>query len=166
MRCSIIGFVGTTDGMTSEQLKTFQMLMEKEGRNTILHHGDLIGAGIQAHVAAKRLGCRTVLHPDIVEDFRAYCHNATGAWEPTNSDERNDDIVDCCNHLIAAPKEMEEQRNQIWTTIRYAIQIHKQVTVIWPNGSTESIVTLPLKVNREVKNVSGKYLGQNKECKQ
>ena len=51
--------------------------------------------------------------------------------------ERNKKIVNCCDILIAAPKQINEVlRSGTWSTIRYAKKIGIEVFIILPNNLT------------------------------
>jgi predicted Rossmann fold nucleotide-binding protein DprA/Smf involved in DNA uptake len=53
--------------------------------------------------------------------------------------ERNHDIVDASEVLVAIPKETEEVlRSGTWATIRYAHKLRRRVMIIYPNGFTRS----------------------------
>jgi hypothetical protein len=158
MQTKILGFTGTQKEMTEQQKLTVKMLFEKEGKGTILHHGDCVGADAEAHQIAAPLGYRIVKHPCDIDSKRANCWCYEGVWTAKAPIERNHDIVDCCHLLIATPKGFdEEQRSGTWATIRYAVRVRKEVIVVWPDGRYETIVTLPLHVNREVKSKTEPY---------
>jgi len=161
MKRKVIGLTGTRCGMTNQQEKTVALLLEKEGCGCIFHHGDCVGADAQAHYFALKNKMTVILHPALNVDpkYLANCQGASGYWMSKPALDRNKDIVDCCSLLIAAPKGFkEEQRSSVWYTIRYAVWTRIDVMVVWPDGRYESIVTLPLEINREVKQTSKRRL--------
>lgn len=131
----ILGFTGTREGMTPAQMITFASLM-----NNIdiveFHHGDCVGADTEASTLMKDV--RRVIHPPTDSRLRAFC---TGdEIRPTRPYfDRNRDIVDESDVLIATPKESsEQQKGGTWYTIRYGRRsINTTVVVIYPDGHIE-----------------------------
>ena len=130
------GFTGTQVGMTPEQkIVLSKILVFLEGE---LHHGSCVGADADAHQIAKALDtiC-VVIHPPKNKSKMA---KLTGdkMRPPKDYLERNHNIVDETERLIACPKdETEELRSGTWATVRYAIKTKKPVTIIYPNGLVE-----------------------------
>lgn len=146
-----IGFTGTSEGMSSHQSRIVGKMLTHA---TQLHHGDCVGSDNMAHQLAP-VTCAIVIHPPINESKRAFCHNVRrGATQkifvvsPKEYLERNHDIVDATDVLIATPKGLgEELRSGTWSTIRYARKQGKVVIIVGPtgivtreenNGNTES----------------------------
>ena len=49
--------------------------------------------------------------------------------------DRNKDIVDETNILMACPNKAEEvQRSGTWSTVRYARKVGKAVLIVYPSG--------------------------------
>lgn len=97
------------------------------------HHGDCIGSDAQAHEIAQAFGCKIVIHPPINPSKRAFCKGEITILEPRQYLDRNHDIVDACETLIATPKTSEEElRSGTWATIRYARKTGKNVIVLHP----------------------------------
>ena len=128
---NILGFTGTQEGMTHDQRMIFV--------DAILYfnpvqfrHGDCVGADKEAHdiVRAMLPDCNIVVHPPIKGDKRAFC-NADIVLATREYLDRNRDIVDCCDILIAAPKSAKEElRSGTWATVRYAKKSCKPVKLI------------------------------------
>ena len=105
----------------------------------MLHHGDCIGADTDAHNLVvdyfkenlySFVG-RIIIHPPIIEYKRSFCKAKT-VLPPKPYLERNHDIVDSSDVLIATPKEMEQQlRSGTWATIRYAVKTKKPVNILY-----------------------------------
>src|SRR5437868_2223552 len=104
--------------MTPEQHTMLQEQMISASRvgsgNTEFHHGDCIGADLQAHALAFHLGYKIVIHPGDIHEKRAYANNgiyhsnsAIVLGEKDNL-ARNQDIVDACDVLLATPDQMHE----------------------------------------------------------
>jgi len=52
---------------------------------------------------------------------------------------RNHELVDASSVLFACPKGThEELRSGTWATVRYALKQHKEVVVIYPDGSIQT----------------------------
>lgn len=130
-----VGFTGTQRGMTDRQLsKVDSMLRALAAPAPIdeFHHGDCIGADEQFHQAVNDPE-RTFIHPPEDNSKRAWCHSCH-ILKPKPYLERNHDIVDSVDVLIATPKtNYEELRSGTWATIRYAMKKDKKVMVIYPN---------------------------------
>lgn len=133
-----VGFTGTQAGMTLEQYNTVggivKSLAPKQG-----HHGDCIGADAQFHNICRNLGVYIVGHPGI--DFlgkspkRAFCD--VDECEPELPYlERNENIVEACKTLIAAPKEfVEVLRSGTWSTVRKARKKNRVLYIVLPDGT-------------------------------
>ena len=131
-----VGFTGTQSGMNGRQaLKLVRFLKALSAPSPIdeFHHGDCIGADEQFH----RTVCdyeRTYIHPPEDSKKRAWC-SSSHVFKPKPYLERNHDIVDATDVLIATPRtNHEELRSGTWATIRYAIKKEKKVIVIYPQG--------------------------------
>ncbi len=134
---TIIGFTGSRTGMSDWQALLLEKFLHAGDE---FHHGDCIGADSEAHGIAYRIGCQIVIHPPSDPSRRAFC----GSWpKDPRIDvllerpyiERNHEIVDICEVLLAAPAtDMEKARSQkrsgTWATIRYARSIERPVTVL------------------------------------
>ena len=124
-----VGFTGTQVGMSDSQKEKLEVLLK--GLNiTEFHHGDCIGADAEAHEIANDLGLRIVIHPPTNSSKRAYCiPNVLLDRKPYI--ERNHDIVDSCDLLVATPKSAnEELRSGTWATIRYARKVNREVRIL------------------------------------
>jgi hypothetical protein len=126
-----VGFTGTQVGMSDKQkLAVRAQLISMDPDE--FHHGDCIGADKEAHDIAVSLGIKTVIHPPKNNSKRAFC---TGDVVLPAGDylDRNRDIVNSVNVMIATPKEEAEQlRSGTWATIRYAKKVLKSPLVIFP----------------------------------
>ena len=123
----IIGFTGTKKGMTKYQKdkvrSTLEECYEISGTN-IFHHGDCIGADAEAHDIAADIGYYIVIHPP--KDPKARAFKTAFQYQmmlPKPYLDRNRDIVDSCQLLIATPDGPEVLRSGTWSTIRYANKV-------------------------------------------
>jgi hypothetical protein len=137
----IIGFTGTQEGMTPQQKQWFDTHLGffkcKEFK-----HGDCFGADSEAHDIALKHVSKIVIHPPNYDSKRAFCNKRTKEGieiqimpEKWYID-RNHDIVDGSEMMIATPKEYSEQlRSGTWATIRYAKKSKKPLMIIYPDGT-------------------------------
>lgn len=130
----IVGFTGTQAGMTRKQevMLTSVAHVITEG-----HHGDCIGADKQFDSILKAQNIKRVAHPPIKSHKRAFC-DAEVILQCKDYLERDEDIVDVSETMIATPKEMSEvRRSGTWFTIRYAFKWRKPTMIIFPDGTVE-----------------------------
>ena len=138
-----IGFTGTQHGITNEQryaLNVYLKVAVNSNFEVEFHHGDCIGADKQFHELLESLKVphivnqKIIIHPPIKNIKRAFC-KSDFILEPKDYLDRNKDIVNASEILIATPKEFEEQlRSGTWSTIRYCTKQKKQAFIIFPNG--------------------------------
>lgn len=126
--------------MTRAQMKKLAELFDGyRPIDTILHHGDCIGADAEAHEIAFERHFGIVIHPPENHSKRA--------WKPIGEIRprkpylaRNRDIVLETDFLVACPFEMKEQlRSGTWSTVRYAKKLAKPVIIIYLDGSSSKI---------------------------
>jgi hypothetical protein len=140
-----VGFTGTQAGMSEEQRKAVTALLDKWKPKEV-HHGDCVGADEQFHKAAILVGCFYGgpvfhIHPPSNQSKRAFCAARNKVMHKKKPYlDRDRDVVDQSNVLIATPKEKTEQRRSgTWYTIRYAKKRGKPIFIIYPDGSFEAI---------------------------
>ncbi len=134
---SHIGFTGTQRGMTELQKIYFVELLKAHQPFTF-HHGDCIGADDDAGNLCLNLACTVVIHPPIYTSKRAFNKNFINIRDPKPYLDRNHDIIDESDFLVATPGEKEEQlRSGTWTTIRYARKKGKRIYIIYPDGTID-----------------------------
>jgi len=129
-----VGFTGSRKGMTARQLTLLkQTLRELWGMGfRVFHHGDCIGADEDAAAIAKHLGFRIHQHPPINTEFRAYAPYDVSE-PPRHFLERNKEIVNQTEALIAVPNTMKEmKRSGTWATMRYATKKKRIILEIKP----------------------------------
>lgn len=129
------GFTGTRKGMTKFQIQCLEYLL-RDLRIEELHHGDCVGADEEADVAARGSGVPRVIHPPQEQSQQAYCQTTEGKIQVRNRKpylERNHDIVDETDILIAAPGSTNEAlRSGTWATVRYARKQGKRIIILYP----------------------------------
>jgi len=133
----IIGFTGTSRGMTPPQFDTVFVDLLFKFKPLELHHGDCEGADKQAHFMAVRLNARIVIHPPDNDKKRAFCSGADVMCLPLPYLVRNREIVKAgIQGLIATPRWFEEElRSGTWATVRYARKIKRHIWIVWPDGT-------------------------------
>lgn len=133
-----IGFTGTQEGTTKEQYNTTSLLIKScLGTDGEFHVGDCIGSDQEMGLEAYRYGYRMMGHPPINRSKRAFLYYDF-TYDAKPYLERNHDIVDAVDYMLATPKEFTEQlRSGTWSTIRYAKKMKKPLTIIYPDGSIE-----------------------------
>src|SRR5262245_57041184 len=128
-----IGFTGTQQGMQPGQSNLVRSWITMLN-GTDFHHGDCVGADHEAHQLALAFGCAIRIHPPDSKRKRAFCSPGTLA-EPKPYLERNKDIVNASEVLIAAPGGMNEQRRSgTWATVRFARKAGIPIVICFPNG--------------------------------
>lgn len=144
-----IGFTGSSRRVTAEQRRELPQvlaLLAREGNYyTDFHHGDCIEADEAAHVVAYQLGFKIIIHPPEDARKRAWCkskygHPAAEHMPPAPYIERNHDIVDATEVLVAMPDSAERLRSGTWATVRYAQKKGRRIITIWPDGEVEDSV--------------------------
>lgn len=136
-----IGFTGTRKGMTDAQQGTLISYLDSL-RIYQIHHGGCRGADIQVHRIAFALRIRRIIHPPINQCCVGYYGDAELILPSKSFIERDHDIVDACDLLIAAPAGKEVLRSGTWATVRYARSISKPIIIIYPDGSTTKSLDL------------------------
>ena len=141
-----IGFTGTRQGMTQAQwhwTKREILALKLDYENTF-HHGCCVGADEQAHRIVRdhiaKMGVWNwgiVLHPPQYTKHKALCLGEVAQWRPKPYLDRNRDIVNCSDILIAAPAGPEVRRSGTWSTVRYARKCGKPIIIIYPDGRVE-----------------------------
>jgi len=132
----ILGFTGTSRGMTQEQSMKILYLFNNL-QLLALHHGDCIGADAQAHEIAKQVHARIVIHPPMNTKSRAFCQGADEVYIPKPYLVRNLVIARLgTDGLIATPSsESEIVRSGTWSTIRYARKMKRHIWIVFPDGT-------------------------------
>lgn len=137
----ILGFTGSRGGCTAAQLVTLENHISLLPDDWQGLHGDCVGADEQFDELCKQYGIATVCRPCTLSHLRAYA--ADPIAEPTNAMARNRAIAATCEWLFACPPTKEELKrgSGTWATIRYGKKNKKPVTIIYPDGSEEGILT-------------------------
>lgn len=131
-----VGITGTQVGLTVQQFETLKKLLGVILMDEI-HAGDCVGVDAECIMLVKEIQptVKTVGHPPINPSKRAFL-DYDETRELKEYIDRNHDIVDECDTLIACPKQKDEVlRSGTWATVRYARKQEKVVIVIKPDGT-------------------------------
>jgi hypothetical protein len=139
------GFTGTRHGMTIDQHRVLVVIMlscyiqiETLNEEFKWHQGMCVGADKQSSDLARIFGFKIKGHPPNNNKFVAPFHNLDEVAPPKDYLDRNHDIVNESDHLIAMPyTHTEVLRSGTWATIRYAVGKEVGVSIIYPDGTTE-----------------------------
>lgn len=102
----------------------------------IAHHGDCLGADEEFHELVRETVPTAKIHghPPLARRYRADCRFDV-LHEEREYLERDHNIVDSCDVLIACPGEAHERiRSGTWATVRYARKKDHRRVVISPDG--------------------------------
>jgi hypothetical protein len=132
----ILGFTGTSRGMTQRQRATVRYLFSELMLRT-LHHGICVGADVEAHREAEEIEAYIVGHPPTDQKSMFQGLKFDELRKPFGYLTRNRHIVaEGVDGLIAAPKDFVEPANLrgqgTWTTIGYR-----------PQGGAEDLARVP-----------------------
>lgn len=134
----ILGFTGTREGMTPNQLARLRLYLARLNPKVFIH-GGAVGADEQAHLEALKfiLARNIEIFPGSRkrEIFWRGCFPRPYIASWTQPLMRNRFITKRCNHLIACSATEEEvTRSGTWATVRYARQAFRPITIIAPSG--------------------------------
>ena len=133
----ILGFTGSRYGMSPQQTRVMQMYIRHflAGNNNEFHQGGCVGCDEQAAEYAHMQGYKIITHPPIIKTLAS--NKILGTYLPAKPYlERNRDIVDVSDSLIAVPRNNQyEPRSGTWSTIKYARRHQKPIIVLGTNGN-------------------------------
>jgi hypothetical protein len=135
----ILGMTGTRNKLTEQQRSWLKRAVAACGQ---LHHGACVNADEEAHDAADESDKAIVVHPPTDERLMMpswkWSQRACIYVMPAKPYlERNRDIVNDTDRMIALPDGPEKPKGGTWYTVRYALEIGKGVTICYPDGTVE-----------------------------
>jgi hypothetical protein len=143
-----LGYTGTRRGLADVQFRTTAVEVSRLAPE-FGHHGDCVGGDAEFHDICLDQGVRIIRHPPVVSVHRAFCLPYYQDRPLRAYLDRNQDIVDESDHLLAGPGEMEEERRSgTWSTIRRARERGIPITIVFPDGS----------VRRELASLTASFL--------
>jgi hypothetical protein len=117
-------------------LAAVDRLLADEVWDVMFHHGDCVGADVEAHKIALTRAHRVTVHPPIDDSNRARLTSGTHWRVPKPYLVRNADIVSESDVMIACPFEADEQpRGGTWATIRMTRKAGKPLALVLPDGT-------------------------------
>lgn len=126
-----LGFTGTREGMARWQTQfVFDEMMYLVPIEA--HHGMCIGADAEFHDMLGYSHATVHGHPPTDTSKMVHCY-CDVLHPPKPYLDRNRDIVDATEWLIAAPKGPEGSGGT-WYTVRYARRLGRPVSIIMPDG--------------------------------
>lgn len=131
----IIGFTGSQEDLSLIQFDLLVAVLAEFEEITEAHHGDCIGGDLAFHLIIEELrpDVEINVRPPTDKKKRAFCHGDV-MHTPRDFLDRNHDIVDSCDILIACPKMKEILRSGTWATVRYARKTDKPIAILWRDG--------------------------------
>lgn len=144
-----LGMTGTRHGVTAPQREFLSNLIAQASQ---LHHGACVGADAEAHDLAVASHVPIVVHPP--SDKKLVYHAALRGGENVAVldakpyHDRNRDIVNSCDKLVALPDGPRRPHSGTWYTVRFAcgeVDAHLlvrrvPVEVCYPDGEWELFV--------------------------
>ena len=120
------GFTGTRNGLNENQKNQIIKLLDENNIKEV-YHGDCVGANTDFHNLCQNKNIKIIIHPPNISIMRSFCQSPN-ILKPKPFLDRNKDIVNNCDILIACPEnDKEVLRSGTWSTIRYAKKINKPV---------------------------------------
>lgn len=131
----IVGFTGSQEDLSLIQFDLLVEVLAEFEEITEAHHGDCVGGDLAFHLVVEELRPDVELHvhPPTTPNKRAFCMGDV-KHEMKEYIDRNHDIVDACDILIACPKMKEVLRSGTWATVRYARKTGKPIAILWRDG--------------------------------
>ena len=130
-----VAVTGTKEGMTREQRRSFKWVLSRFPNAHSLVHGDCIGVDEEAGEIAHKRGWRVLKRPSNLKT-RAWSKIGEIIEDPKPPLERNKDIVDQGDCVVACPRTMKEElRSGTWAAVRYARKQDALLWFVWPDGS-------------------------------
>jgi hypothetical protein len=143
-RIKHVGFTGSRNGMDTRQLRLVGSILVGhliiDDYEVHFHHGDCVGSDEQAHRLARALRFTMHIHPPEIETYRSFCKRTKREplIQPLSYAERNQDIVNQSQVLIAAPdrtrEEGEATKGGTWMTVRKARDKGIPIYIAWSDG--------------------------------
>ncbi len=132
MKGMVLGFTGTRAGLTATQRTTLGGILPGLAPGEF-HHGGARGADAQASRMVRGVCDKVICHPCKKDNSSSSYYTVRLPEKPCL--ERNKDIVETCQVLIACPKgRKEELRSGTWATVRWARKLGRKILFIWPDG--------------------------------
>lgn len=153
----IIGFTGTRQGLTNQQLAWLVTTFETgriDGTIAEVHHGACVGADAAVHAQALDLEFPIHVWPPVNMKYVAVetlvPHRLVTVHPRMQYLDRDRQIVGAAYGLIALPKRDEQPERMLWGgtwyTVDFAERMNKPVIICYPRGVVEQRFPEPKKV--------------------
>lgn len=142
MTIKSLGFTGSSDqGMpTIKQIAGMTSVLHHVQPKSV-HHGDCVSSDEAFHYLCQGLvpRPRIHIHPPDNDKKRAFCEQGRPDFMyPVKSYlDRNQDIVDASDGLLATPNGPEKLRSGTWSTVRLARKKGIPIYIVYQNGDIE-----------------------------
>jgi hypothetical protein len=128
-----LGFTGSREEPSDYQKEKIRQILttfksKAENQKVEFHHGDCVGSDAYAATTAKELGYWVVSHPPTDTKLQAYAPSDEIRTAKPYLD-RNRDIVNETQAMLATPSKPETNYGGTWYTIRYARTNSKPIVV-------------------------------------
>lgn len=144
----IIGFTGTRDGLTNQQLAWLVTTFEtgkQDGTIQEVHHGACVGADAAVHAQAIELGIPIHVWPPVNMKYVAVetltGHPLVTVHPRMQYLDRDRQIVGRTAGLVALPKHDKQPERMLWGgtwyTVDFAERMSKPVIICYANGVVE-----------------------------
>lgn len=138
-----IGITGTRYKPAFVQLEgLYNFLTQYYEPGSVIHQGCCTGFDESSVAIGSTIGYKIIGHPPKNQIFLTNKHILDMCHEMRTPKEylaRNQDIVDDCTLLIAAPAKKEDDNPQsgTWQTVRYAKSIKRSLIILYNDGKVE-----------------------------
>lgn len=133
-----VGFTGTRQRLTSDQYTALFKWIAKTPMDEF-HHGGCLGADATAVDIVDRKWGKCVIHMYPCHLRGMTSENASRLSQVTHDVkpplDRNRDIVNASDVLLACPDGPERVRSGTWSTVRFARKLNRHIVIVWPNGT-------------------------------
>jgi len=135
-----VGFLGTTNGMTTKQYNAVSkyIMSLKPNSGFDFHHGQCIGADKQFHdIIYNNTMATIIIHPPYEKKdvFEVKVNRRIIFLPPKSYLIRNMEIVLASEFLISAPSGMKDiMKSDVWTALKFAKSKMIDFIAILPNG--------------------------------
>jgi len=133
-----IGIISSNIIRTGKSFETFEKVISKLRDIREVHHGDNKGIDSDIHDLFTEKAVKTIIYPSIDASNRA--NNLTEfEKKPKNNTTRYKRIIRKTDYIFTFPSNnRKNSKTSIWSVIKYAINLHKPVYIIYPNGDLET----------------------------
>jgi len=136
-------FVGSREGMTVQQKETVkEFVFEHRYILQTIRHGDEIGSEQEFHHICYNLDLmdKIIIHPLNNRKHRALCKAPT-ILPPTSYEIRRQNMANNSTFLLAVVNNYKENlRSSCWSLVKLAKDKFMPVLIIFPNGTTATVI--------------------------